>query len=114
MCTKIYYASRTHSQLSQVLHELEKLKLQLNVALPSLTKHPEKDVQRKRPASILDEDPTSDESTGPRAVSLGSRRQLCINERLREKAGDLDEACRQMLGGMLARSSVTLELTKAF
>ena len=37
--------------------------------------------------------------TGPRAVSLGSRKQLCINERLKERAGDLDEACRQMLGG---------------
>ncbi len=40
------------------------------------------------------------EGSGPRAVSLGSRKQLCIHERLREKVGDLDEACRQMLGGM--------------
>ncbi|KAF9816792.1 hypothetical protein IEO21_03872 [Rhodonia placenta] len=34
-CTKIYYASRTHTQLAQVLHELRKLKLMLSVTLAS-------------------------------------------------------------------------------
>ena len=43
---------------------------------------------------------------GPRAVSLGSRKQLCINEQLRGRAGDLDEACRQMLGGKDSSSTV--------
>ncbi|KAI0366702.1 DNA repair helicase [Pilatotrama ljubarskyi] len=102
-CTKIYYASRTHSQLSQVLHELQKLKLKLNVAVSTLQQphsNATSSTSGKRPASVVeDADNTLDEEgSGPRAVSLGSRKQLCINERLREKAGDLDEACRQMLG----------------
>ena len=58
----------------------------------------------KRPAEKNEngdevDDGGDSEGTGPRAVSLGSRKQLCINEHLRGRAGDLDEACRQMLGG---------------
>ncbi|KAI0710304.1 DNA repair helicase [Cerioporus squamosus] len=98
VCTKIYYASRTHSQLSQVLHELRKLKLKLNVALPHASEPPGPRPPGKRPASRIDDEDEDEEGSGPRAVSLGSRKQLCIHERLREKAGDLDEACRQMLG----------------
>ena len=101
-CTKIYYASRTHSQLSQVLHELHKLKIKINVVLPPANVSPDEGSLRKRPASTMDcEDSGCDdaEGSGPRAVSLGSRKQLCIHDRLREKAVDLDEACRQMLGG---------------
>ncbi|KAI0359225.1 DNA repair helicase [Trametes cingulata] len=107
-CTKVYYASRTHSQLSQVLHEMGKLRLKLNVAVSTLERpRPGTSaVGGKRPASAVDasEDEQAGEGaegevvSGPRAVSLGSRKQLCINDRLREKAGDLDEACRQMLG----------------
>ncbi|KAI0644923.1 DNA repair helicase [Trametes meyenii] len=100
-CTKIYYASRTHSQLAQVLHELDKLQLKLNVAVSTIQPMPTNfSSSSKRPAAALDDadDPARGEGCGPRAVSLGSRKQLCINERLREKAGDLDEACRQMLG----------------
>ncbi|KAH9856751.1 DNA repair helicase [Lenzites betulinus] len=99
-CTKIYYASRTHSQLAQVLHELEKLKLKLNLTVSTLQHAREAASSGKRPASAVeDEDsPGDEEGSGARAVSLGSRKQLCINDRLREKAGDLDEACRQMLG----------------
>lgn len=101
-CTKIYYASRTHSQLSQVLHELHKLKLKLNIALPHAKSLPDSRPPGKRPSSAVDDEDKvygDEEGSGPRAVSLGSRKQLCIHERLREKAGDLDEACRQMLGG---------------
>ncbi|KAI1785288.1 DNA repair helicase [Ganoderma leucocontextum] len=108
-CTKIYYASRTHSQLAQVLHELEKLKITLNVAVPSAPslsaaarKPPgsNRGCHGKRPAEQNDGDNSGGDSAGagPRAVSLGSRKQLCINEQLRGRAGDLDEACRQMLG----------------
>ncbi|KAI0333315.1 DNA repair helicase [Cubamyces sp. BRFM 1775] len=98
-CTKIYYASRTHSQLAQVLHELEKLKIQLNVAVPT-TEEPSPPISgsHKRPATVAEESEDVNAGCGPRAVSLGSRKQLCINEQLRAKAGDLDEACRQMLG----------------
>ncbi|KAG1776173.1 helicase C-terminal domain-containing protein [Suillus placidus] len=75
-CTKIYYASRTHSQLSQVLPELTRLKfkhLALGSAVP-------------------------DESTRQwRTVSLGSRKQLCINEDARSRPGDIDEKCRELL-----------------
>ena len=99
MCTKIYYASRTHSQLSQVLHELEKLNIRLNVALPSMNETLEKTKLGKRSAAAVDDVYSDQEGLGPRVVSLGSWKQLCIHERLREKAGDIDEACRQMLGG---------------
>lgn len=34
-----------------------------------------------------------------RTVSLGSRKQLCINDELRAKSKDLDEGCRELLGG---------------
>lgn len=102
MCTKIYYTSRTHAQLSQVLHELEKLKLNLSPAsiislhgdqppIASSTAH-----KSKRDHSELEEDkPHID----VRTVSLGSRKQLCIHEELKAKVLDLDEACRQLLGG---------------
>ncbi|KAH9889576.1 uncharacterized protein BXZ73DRAFT_86028, partial [Epithele typhae] len=98
VCTKIYYTSRTHSQLAQVLHELEKLKLRLNIALPSTAPTHRPHDSGKRQASEMDDGMDEEEGTGARAVSLGSRKQLCINDRLKQKAGDLDEACRQMLG----------------
>ncbi|KAG8811441.1 ATP-dependent DNA helicase chl1 [Serendipita sp. 399] len=63
-CTKIYYASRTHSQLSQLQVEFEKL-------------------------NHLDGQ--SAERPVARVVPLGSRKNLCINEGLRSKGGDLDE-----------------------
>lgn len=104
-CTKIYYTSRTHSQLSQVLHELQKLKIQLSP--PSVTSLRsgesidityEKGIGMKRsfPETGGQED---EDHVDIRSVSLGSRKQLCVNEKLKAKASDLDEACRQMLGG---------------
>ncbi|KAI5835242.1 DNA repair helicase [Schizophyllum commune Tattone D] len=74
-CTKIYYASRTHSQLSQVLPELRR-------------------VDERRAY----EDDEVQYFTTTRAVALGSRKQLCINDTLlKGKRVDLDEACRAML-----------------
>ena len=111
-CTKIYYTSRTHSQLSQVLHELEKLKINLSptsvVAVHANSRASEQGhtltaATAKRPISVLDDDedmsPSGDTVMDVRVVSLGSRKQLCINDKLKSKAGDLDEACRQLLSG---------------
>ncbi|EUC60281.1 ATP-dependent DNA helicase CHL1, partial [Rhizoctonia solani AG-3 Rhs1AP] len=63
-CTKIYYASRTHTQLSQFLGELRKTPYQ----------------------------------TDARTVPLGSRKNLCINDDVKQgKYGaDIDEACRAL------------------
>lgn len=104
-CTKIYYASRTHSQLSQVLPELSRLKLISKASV--IDHHPQtialqKHFGQKRDfGSTLEDEqldtPLSHKAT--RAVSLGSRKQLCINDQLRGKARDLDEACRELLGG---------------
>lgn len=99
VCTKIYYASRTHSQLAQVLHELRKLRLPLNVSVSTMSVPPSALHTAKRASSDVGEDDDDEQECNARVVSLGSRKQLCINEALRGRAGDLDEACRQMLSG---------------
>ncbi|KAJ7695957.1 helicase C-terminal domain-containing protein [Mycena rosella] len=78
ICTKIYYASRTHSQLAQILPELRRLKL-----TPVVSSH-----------CGSSEIPVA----YSRTVSLGSRKQLCINDEVRSKSKDLDEGCRELLG----------------
>jgi chromosome transmission fidelity protein 1 len=105
-CTKIFYASRTHSQLSQIVPELRKLRREAhrNVSLSShshlTTEGPAGDEggKRKYEATGSHTD-IHNESLETRLVNLGSRKQLCLNEKLKAKGGDLDERCRDLLQG---------------
>ncbi|KAF8630963.1 hypothetical protein AX17_005319 [Amanita inopinata Kibby_2008] len=93
-CTKVYYASRTHSQLAQVLPELQRLKITVrNLHESDAGPLPPLDDSRKR--RIDEEDVTQLPSW--RTVSLGSRKQLCTNDEIRAVSRDLDESCRAML-----------------
>ena len=84
-----------------MLPELSKLKLKANISVRDHHDHDNRQaLGQKRP--LDDEYSSSNVENGPstRAVSLGSRKQLCINDELRHRALDLDEACRELLGGL--------------
>lgn len=95
VCTKIYYASRTHSQLAQILPELLRLKL---LPVGSIS-HSSVNIPQKRaaPDDLQEEDEIP--AVYSRTVSLGSRKQLCVNDVVRSKSKDLDEGCRELLEG---------------
>jgi chromosome transmission fidelity protein 1 len=80
---KVYYTSRTHSQLAQVIGELHRLRIP--------TTAPQTSGEADEHAPTV------------RVVSLGSRKQLCINKPLIDSGGDLDEKCRELLAGSLRK-----------
>ncbi len=63
---KVFYCSRTHSQLSQFVNELRR------VAMPPIF-HPNVDCEKKQLSELIE---------GLKHVTLGSRKSLCINAKV--------------------------------
>ena len=106
-CTKIFYASRTHSQLSQVVPELRRLRREAHRDVnPSSHSCPTPGVLAGDEGGKRKYEPEGsgvdahDGHPETRFVSLGSRKQLCLNETLKARGGDLDERCRELLQGI--------------
>ncbi|PWN50221.1 DNA repair helicase [Violaceomyces palustris] len=82
---KIIYSSRTHSQLSQFVSELRKTKFGRNVA-------------------------EEEEEDSVRTIALGSRKQMCINERVQRVGATrgveaMNELCLELAKGSATASS---------
>ncbi|KAG8214759.1 ATP-dependent DNA helicase [Butyriboletus roseoflavus] len=118
-CTKVYYASRTHSQLTQVIPELQKLKFD-RVSCTQYSSHnrsdkicsipPSSDQRKKRSVEVDEDEFTGTNRRQWRTVPLGSRKQLCINEDVKSRPGDLDEKCRELQDGHKERRCPHLPL----
>lgn len=92
-----------------MLHELHKLKIALSpesiISLHTKDSEPsgkaDQDAASNLKRQISDDEDADVDQVDVRTVSLASRKQLCVNEKLKSKSGDLDEACRQLLGGKI-------------
>lgn len=85
-----------------MLHELEKLNISLSPSsVISLHSGDQQQplIPGKRCHSSSDDEQDDIRPVDIRTVSLGSRKQLCVNEKLKGKSADLDEACRKLLSG---------------
>ncbi|GAA5928913.1 DNA helicase [Sporobolomyces koalae] len=80
---KVYFASRTHSQLSQFVAELRKTRFSQS-ELPGTS---------ATPSATSASNPTIEPASAPiRLIPLGSRQNLCINEDVRKRANGNNEA----------------------
>lgn len=81
--TKIFFCSRTHSQLSQLVAELQRIKMP--PALPS-------------DALIKQEDNSGELAEDFKYLALGSRKHLCINSEINSKSNSIaiNEACQEL------------------
>ncbi|CDR46824.1 RHTO0S13e02278g1_1 [Rhodotorula toruloides] len=79
---KIYFASRTHSQLSQFVAELRKTPFagETSAKPPGLPTPPSSSPEAESPSRPI------------RLIPLGSRQNLCINDDVRKKSGGSNEA----------------------
>ncbi|KAL1962787.1 hypothetical protein VTN77DRAFT_9156 [Rasamsonia byssochlamydoides] len=84
---KIFYCSRTHSQLTQFAHELRRVNLPPSLPTPQ---------QRSEEPSDTAE--TTELEEGLKHLSLGSRKQLCINPHVSSlgNATAINERCMEL------------------
>lgn len=88
--TKIFYCSRTHSQLSQFAQELRKVNFPSSLPLPPPAGGQQDQREKKRDDDELEEI--------VKHLSLGSRKQLCINPKV-AGLGDsvaINERCMEL------------------
>lgn len=86
--TKIFYCSRTHSQLAQFIHELRRVRMpSASAGLESKDHKDHKDLR-------ADDVPTE----AFKHVALGSRKTLCINEKVLKlgNATAINERCLEL------------------
>ena len=82
---KIFFCSRTHSQLSQFVGELQR------VVLPA-------GLPPEKPIGASGQDPLTEATEGIKQITLGSRKNLCINSKVNKLASQtaINERCMEL------------------